>query len=112
MVKQKLLDIARDTLRRKHLSYRTEQAYIYWMRKFILFHGRRHPLEMGEAEVSQFLTFLATKKVVSASTQNQAFSALLFLYRDVLKREFGWLENVERAKKPTRLPVVCLTGGK
>ena len=61
---------------------------------------------MGEAEVSEFLTFLATNKAVSASTQNQAFSALLFLYRDVLKRDFGWLENVERAKKPTRLPVV------
>ncbi|MBN1106173.1 MAG: integron integrase, partial [Deltaproteobacteria bacterium] len=79
---------------------------IYWMKKFILFHGKRHPLDMGEAEVSQFLTFLATKKAVSASTQNQAFAALLFLYRDVLKRDFGWLENVERAKKPTRLPVV------
>lgn len=106
MVKQKLLDMARDTLRRKHLSYRTEQANIYWMKKFILFHGKRHPLEMGEAEVSQFLTFLAVKQAVSASTQNQAFSALLFLYRDVLKREFGWLENVERAKRPARLPVV------
>jgi integron integrase len=106
MVKQKLLDTARDTMRRKHLSYRTEQAYIYWMRQFILFQGKRHPGEMGEAEVSEFLTFLATKKRVSASTQNQAFAALLFLYRDVLKKDFGWLENVERAKKPARLPVV------
>ena len=106
MVKQKLLDLARDTIRTRHLSYRTEQAYIYWIRKFILFHQKRHPLEMGEVEVSQFLTFLATKKKVSASTQNQAFAALLFLYRDVLKNEFGWLENVERAKKPSRLPVV------
>jgi len=86
MVKQKLLGIARDTLRRKHLSYRTEQAYIYWMRKFILFHGKRHPFEMGEAEVSQFLTFLARNKAVSASTQNQAFAALLFLYRKDVQR--------------------------
>lgn len=100
MVKQKLLDQARDVIRTRHLSYRTEQAYLYWMRKFILFHQKRHPLEMGEVEVSQFLTFLATNRKVSASTQNQAFAALLFLYRDVLKKEFGWLENVERAKKP------------
>lgn len=106
MVKQKLLDLARDTIRTKHLSYRTEQAYVYWIRKFIFFHQKRHPLEMGETEVGQFLTFLATDKRVSASTQNQAFAALLFLYRDVLKKEFGWLENVERAKKPSRLPVV------
>jgi len=68
MVKQKLLDMARDTMRRKHLSYRTEQAYIYWMRQFILFQGKRHPGEMGEAEVSEFLTFLATKKRVYTST--------------------------------------------
>jgi len=106
MVRQKLLDQARDTIRIRHLSYRTEQAYLYWMKKFILFNQKRHPLEMGAVEVGQFLTFLATKKQVSASTQNQAFSALLFLYRDVLKKEFGWLENVERAKKPSRLPVV------
>jgi len=97
MVRQKLLDVARDALRMKHLDYRTVEVYIYWIRKSILFHGKRHPVEMGEPEVSQFLTFLATKKVVSASTQNQVFSALLFLYLDVLKREFGWLENVERA---------------
>jgi site-specific recombinase XerD len=106
MVKQKLLDQARDTIRTRHMSYRTEQAYLYWMKKFILFHQKRHPLEMGGVEVSQFLTFLATKKQVSASTQNQAFAALLFLCREVLKKEFGWLENVERAKKPSRLPVV------
>jgi integron integrase len=106
MVKQKLLDQAGDTIRTRHMIYRTEQAYLYWMEKFILFHQKRHPLEMGGVEVGQFFTFLATKKQVSASTQNQAFSALLFLYRDVLKKEFGWLENVERAKKPSRLPVV------
>jgi hypothetical protein len=76
-------------MRRKHLSYRAEQAYIYWIRQFILFQGKRHSGEMGEAEVSELLTFLAKKKRVSASTQNQAFGALLFLYRDVLKKDFG-----------------------
>lgn len=105
-VKPKLLDQVRNATRVRHLSYRTEQAYVHWIKRFIFFHDKRHPSEMDETHVSEFLTFLAVKRHVAASTQNQALSAILFLYRDVLKRELGWVNNVERAKKPERLPVV------
>jgi site-specific recombinase XerD len=98
--KPKLLEQVRDVIRRKHFSIRTEQAYTDWIRRFILFHDKRHPLEMGEAEVTDFLTHLARVGEVAASTQNQALSALLFLYKEVLKQEIGWLDGVERAKKP------------
>src|SRR5947207_10403694 len=108
--KPKLLDQVRDIIRRKHYSIRTEQAYIDWIRRFILFHGKRHPAEMAEEEVAQFLTHLARDLNVAASTQNQALSALLFLYKEVLKHEIGWLEKVERAKKPPKLPVVLSRG--
>jgi integron integrase len=104
--KPKLLDQVRGLLRAKHYSIRTEDSYVSWIRRFILFHRKRHPLEMGEAEISQFLTDLAVRGRVSASTQNQAFSALLFLYREVLGKELGDLANVVRAKKPAKLPVV------
>lgn len=104
--KPKLLDQVRDVIRRKHYSIRTEQSYIDWIRRFILFHGKRHPSEMREEEVNAFLTHLARDGGVAASTQNQALSALLFLYKEVLKEEIGWLGDVERAKKPARLPVV------
>src|SRR5438128_7289667 len=104
--KPKLLDQVRDTIRRKHYSIRTEQSYTDWIRRFILFHKKRHPSEMREAEVNAFLTHLARDGNVAASTQNQALSALLFLYKEVLKEEIGWLGDVERAKKPARLPVV------
>src|SRR5437667_8374895 len=90
----------------KRYSIRTEQAYVDWIKRFILFHGKRHPGEMAEEEVAQFLTHLARDMNVAASTQNQALSALLFLYKEVLKHEIGWLEKVERAKKPPKLPVV------
>ncbi len=102
----RLLDQVRDRIRFRHYSIRTEQAYVDWIRRFILFHGKRHPREMGEAEVTAFLTHLARDCNVAASTQNQALSALLFLYKEVLKQEIGWLEGVERPKKPARLPVV------
>ena len=102
----KLLDQVRDVLRRKHYSFRTEQTYTDWIRRFILFHGKRHPRDMAEAEVVAFLTSLARDGKVAASTQNQALSALLFLYKQVLKQEIGWLDGVERAKRPARLPVV------
>ena len=105
-VKPKLLDQVRHATRVRHLSYRTEQAYVHWIKRFIFFHDKRHPSEMDETHVSEFLTFLAVKRHVAASTQNQALSAILFLYRDVLKQELGWVNNVERAKKPERLPVV------
>jgi integron integrase len=102
----KLLDQVRDVIRRKHYSFRTEQTYLHWTRRFILFHGKRHPREMAEAEVTEFLTFLAREGQVAASTQNQALSALLFLYKEVLRQEIGWLDQVERVKRPARLPVV------
>src|SRR5437870_10192859 len=104
--KPKLLDQVRDVIRRKHFSIRTEQAYVDWIRRFILFHNKRHPRDMAEPEVTQFLTHLARDGGVAASTQNQALSALLFLYKEVLKCEIGWLEGVQRAKRPSRLPVV------
>src|SRR5437762_9340372 len=102
----KLLDRVRDVLRRKHYSIRTEQAYNHCIRRFILFHGKRHPKEMAEAEVGEFLTHLARDGMVSPSTQNQALSALLFLYKQVLQQEIGWLEAHERAQKPVRRRVV------
>jgi integron integrase len=104
--KPKLLDQIRDVIRRKHFSIRTEQTYVDWARRFILFHNKRHPRDMAEAEVTAFLTHLARDGRVAASTQNQALSALLFLYKEVLKQEIGWLEGVERAKPSARLPVV------
>ena len=108
--KPKLLDQVRDVIRRKHYSIRTEQAYIDWIKRFIIYHGKRHPAEMAEEEVAEFLTHLARHLNVAASTQNQALSALLFLYKEVLKHEIGWLEKVERAKKPPKLPVVLSRG--
>jgi integron integrase len=106
MVKPNLLEQVRNLIRVKHYSIRTEETYINWIKRFVLFHNKRHPVEMGELEVSQFLTHLAVKGKVSASTQNQALSAILFLYRNVLKKEIGWMDDIERAKKPKILPVV------
>jgi integron integrase len=102
----RLLDRVRDRIRFRHYSIRTEQAYVDWIKRFIRFHGKRHPATMGIAEVERFLTDLAVVHNVSASTQNQAQSALLFLYKDVLGDELPWLDGVERARKPIRLPVV------
>ena len=102
----RLLDRVRQTLRARHGSRRTEKAYVGWIRRYILFHGKRHPADMGAAEITQFLSALAVQRNVAASTQNQALSALLFLYRSVLEQELPWLEDVVRARKPERLPVV------
>jgi integron integrase len=102
----KLLDQVRSQLRSRFYSRRTEQSYTYWIKRYILFHNKRHPSEMGSQEITQFLSHLASEKDVAASTQNQAFSALLFLYRDVLKLRFHPLESVHRAKRPAKLPVV------
>ncbi|BAS26851.1 integron integrase [Limnochorda pilosa] len=96
----------REALRSRHYSRRTEESYRLWVRRFIRFHNLRHPAEMGEAEINAFLSHLATHEKVSASTQNQALSALLFLYRNVLRRHTGDLGSVIRARKPRRLPVV------
>ena len=106
VVKPKLLDQVRDKIRFKHYSIRTEHAYVDWIKRYILFHGKRHPQEMGKQEAEQFLSHLAVDRNVAASTQNQALSAILFLYKEVLEQDIGWLENVERAKRPARLPVV------
>ena len=104
--KPKLLDQVRDVIRRKHFSLRTERIYCDWIRRYILYHQKRHPLEMGEAEITDFLTHLARDAQVAASTQNQALSSILFLYREVFQQRIGWLDAVERAKRPVRLPVV------
>jgi integron integrase len=104
--KPKLLDQVRHKIRLKHYSIRTEQAYVDWIKRFILFHHKRHPVSMGAPEVEAFLTHLAVERQVSASTQRQALSAIVFLYREILERDFGWLEDMERAKRPERLPVV------
>jgi len=103
---KKLLDVVRDTIRRKHYSIRTEEAYVNWIRRFILFHGKRHPKDMGAAEVEAFLTHLAIEGHVSASTQNQAFSALLFLYREVLHRELDAPVHALRAKESRHIPAM------
>lgn len=102
----KLLDEIRNVMRRRHYSYETEKIYIYWIKKYIYFHNVTHPKDMGAAHIEAFLTHLAVEKVVTASTQNQALFALLFLYREVLKINLPWLEAFTPAKKPERVPVV------
>ncbi len=102
----RLLDQVREKIRTRHYSLRTEETYVHWIKRFILFHGKRHPREMGAPEVEAFLTALATQAKVAASTQNLALAAILFLYRDVLDIELPWLKDVVRAKKPQRLPTV------
>lgn len=104
--KPRLLDQMRERIRLKHYSIRTERVYCEWVKRFIRFHQYRHPLDMGAPEIEAFLTELAVKRNVSASTQNQALSALLFLYKEVLVVDLPWLADVVRAKKPQRLPVV------
>jgi len=102
----RLLEVVRERLRLKHYSIRTEKAYVTWIRRYIQFHGKRHPREMGKGEIETFLTALAVERDVASATQNQALSALLFLYREVLEISLPWLDDVVRAKRPARLPVV------
>ena len=104
--KPRLLERVRAALRIRHYSRRTEKAYVAWIRRYILFHGKRHPVEMGAPELTRFLSSLAVDCKVAASTQNQALSALLFLYRAVLEMDLPWLDDVVRAKRPQRLPIV------
>jgi integron integrase len=101
-----VLEVTRERIRRLHMSRRTETAYLGWIRRFIHANGRRHPRELGAPEVEAFLTVLAARHDVAASTQNQALSALLFLYREVLGVQLPWMENIQRARAPRRLPVV------
>jgi integron integrase len=102
----RLLDRVRDAIARKHYSSRTEETYVHWIRRFIHFHGKRHPRDLGEAQVTSFLNYLARERDVAAATQNQALSALLFLYREALDQPLAWLEGLERTKRPARLPSV------
>ena len=102
----RLLDRVRWHLRVKHYSIRTEQSYVDWIRRFILFHGKRHPDDMGEEQIGTYLTHLAVNRHVSASTQNQALSALLFLYQQVLDRKLDFIPGVERVRRPPKVPVV------
>lgn len=102
----RLLEQVRDRIRARHLSYRTEKTYLYWIRRFIRFHKMRHPRQMAAREIEEFLSSLAVVNKVSAPTQNQALAGILFLYRDVFTLDLPWLANVVRAKLPQRLPVV------
>lgn len=104
--KPRLLDRFREAVRARHYSRRTEKTYVAWIKRYIFFHGKRHPAEIGAGEVTRFLTSLAVDGNVAASTQNQALSALLFLYREVLGQDLPWLDDVVRAKGAQRLPVV------
>jgi integron integrase len=119
--KLRLMDQCREVMRFVHFSLRTEEAYCQWIRRFIVWSGKRHPKEMGAAEIRGFLTYLANERQVSASTQNQALGALLFLFQKVLRQEPGWVDDFERARRPARVPEVlareevdrvfaCLTG--
>ncbi|HTQ76658.1 MAG TPA: integron integrase [Burkholderiales bacterium] len=119
---KRLVERLHEAIRSRNYSRRTEQSYWYWIRRFIFFHGKRHPGEMGAPEVTAFLSWLATERNVAAATQNQALSALLFLYKHVLGKELPWMNDVVHAKRPVRLPVVltreevarlldCMSGG-
>jgi integron integrase len=103
---KRLIERLREAIRTRHYSRRTEKAYWYWIRYFVFFHGKRHPAEMGAREVTAFLSWLATERDVAAATQNQALSALIFLYREVLGVELPWLGDLVRAKRPVRIPAV------
>jgi len=104
--KPKLLDQVRQAIRTRHYSPKTEETYVGWIKRFIFFHNKRHPAEMAEPEIARFLSSPASESHVSASTQNQALNAVLFLYREVLRKEIGYVNGVVRAKRPRRLPVV------
>ena len=106
MIKPRLIDQTRNVLRLFHYSIGTEETYIQWIKRFIFFHNKRHPKEMGEKEIRVFLTHLVVDKHVSASTQNQALSAILFLYKRVIDVGLDWIDDVVRAKRPKRFPVV------
>ena len=103
---KRLMDEAREIFRALHYSYRTEVTYTKWIKRFIKYHGNRPPRELGQTEIEAFLTNLAIARKVSASTQNQALSAILFLYKKVLKIDLPWLNNIVRAKRPVRVPIV------
>jgi hypothetical protein len=102
----RLLDQVRSAIARRHYSQRTEETYIHWIKRFIYFHSKRHPREMGQGEVTAFLNHLARRLGVAAATQNQALAAILFLYKEVLNQPLPWLDRLERASRPARVPTV------
>jgi integrase len=104
--KPKLLEQVRQAIRARHYSDKTQEAYVGWIKRFIFFHNKRHPVEMAEAEIALFLNRLATEANVSSSTQNQVLNALLFLYNEVLDKKIGLIQGIVRAKRSRRLPVV------
>jgi integron integrase len=106
----RLLDRVREAIRLRHLSRRTEKSYVGWVRRFVRYHGMRHPRELGAEEIRQFLTHLAVEGRVGASTQNQALSAVFFLYKSVLDLDVGWVDGIVRAKRPVRVPTVLTPG--
>ena len=106
MQKSHLLNQLQEAIRRKHYSIRTEEAYTQWIKRFILFHNKKHPAQMNEQEITAYLNYLAVNQKVAASTQNQALSAILFLYKEVLNKEIDQLSNITHAKKPQKIPVV------
>ena len=108
--KPRLLDQLREAIRVRHYSYRTEQQYVHWVRRYILFHGRRHPRDLGAPELESFLSYLAIQRHVAAATQAQALAAVLFLYKHVMNVALPWLGNVTRASRPKRLPLVLTRG--
>ena len=105
-VKPRLLDQVRQAIRTRHYSARTEKAYVYWIKRYIFFHNKRHPAEMAEAEIGEFLSSLATERHLSAATQNQILNALLFLHHEVLNKKIRLIEGVVCTKRPLRMPVV------
>lgn len=106
----RLLDQVRNAIRRKHYSYRTEESYVFWIKRYVFFSQKRHPRELGKDEVIAFLNHLARERSVAASTQNQALSALLFLYKEVLAQPLDWLDDLDRVKRPARVPTVLTVG--
>ena len=104
--KPRLLEQVTNQLRLRHYSRRTETAYMHWIKRYILFHGKKHPRDMGHCQVEEFLSYLAVQRKVAASTQNQALGALIFLYRHVLGIQLEWMDEIVRAKRPQRIPVV------
>ncbi len=110
MPQPRLLDVVRDRIRVRHYSYQTETVYLGWIRRFVRFHRGRHPRQLGGPEVEQFLSHLAVDRNVSASTKNQALSAILFLYKEVLELALPWLDGIVRAKRPARIRVHAAAG--
>jgi len=104
--KVKLLDRVRNEIKVRHYSLRTEKSYTNWIKRFIIFNNKKHPLDMGANEVRTFVNHLAISEKVSASTQNQALQAILFLYKDILKTDIGWINQIERVTRPKHIPVV------